>query len=70
MVISNKISKELGGFGPILLCYKISSNVHLIDINTLSTFQFDENSYWKYNFKSFVDRKCLQEFLVFILFNT
>ena len=62
--LEKEVSKELGGVGPILLCHKISTNVHLIDPLTLKTYEFDEHTYWKYNFKSYVERNALQEFLV------
>ena len=28
------------------------------------TYEFDENTYWKHNFKSYIERSCLQEFLI------
>lgn len=46
----------------MLLCHKLSTNIHLIDPITNETLEFDENTYWKYNFKSFVDRRFLEEF--------
>lgn len=64
IVINNQTSKELGGIGPVLLCYKVSSRIHLIDPVTFKTYEFDENTYWRYNFKSYIDRSCLQEFLI------
>lgn len=62
--LEKNTSKELGGIGPLLLCHKISTNIHLIDPQTLKSYEFDENTYWKYNFKSFVDRSVLQEFQI------
>jgi len=64
IVIDKQTSKELGGLGPVLLCYKVSSRIHLIDPLTFKTYEFDENTYWRYNFKSYIDRNCLQEFLI------
>ncbi len=64
IVIDKQTSKELGGIGPVLLCYKVSSRIHLIDPLTFKTYEFDENTYWRYNFRSYIDRKCLQEFLI------
>ena len=64
IVFDKEMAKELGGIGPVMLCHKIASTVHLIDPLTLLTYEFDEHNYWKYNFKSFVDRSCLVEFLV------
>jgi nonsense-mediated mRNA decay protein 3 len=64
IIFDKATSKELGGIGPVMLCYKLSTTIHLIDPLSLLTYEFDENVYWKYNFKSFVDRRCLVEFIV------
>lgn len=64
IVLDKSMCKELGGVGPVLLCYKVSSQIHLIDPLSFKSYEFDENTYWRHNFKSYVDRSCLQEFLV------
>lgn len=64
IILSKEQSKELGGIGPVLLCYKTSANVHLLDPLTFEILEFDENTYWKYNFRSHIDRSTLQEFLI------
>jgi nonsense-mediated mRNA decay protein 3 len=64
IVLSREERKELGGIGPILLCYKTSSNVHLMDPRTFEVLEFNENTFWKYNFKSYVDRSTLEEFTI------
>jgi nonsense-mediated mRNA decay protein 3 len=64
IIIDKETSKELGGINNILLCYKVSTNIHLLDPLKMETYEFDENTYWKYNFKSFVDRSCLIEFII------
>jgi len=68
IIFDKETSKILGGIGPVMLCHKISSNIHLIDPLTMLTYEFDENVYWKYNFKSYVDRSTLVEFIVNICF--
>lgn len=64
IILEKATSKELGGVGPVLLCYKVSSRIHLIDPLNFKTHEFDENTYWRHNFRSYIDRSCLQEFLV------
>lgn len=64
IVIDKQTSKDLGGLGPVLLCYKVSARIHLIDPLTFKTYEFDENTYWRYNFRSYIDRRCLQEFII------
>ena len=64
IIFDKATSKKLGGVGPVMLCHKLSSTIHLIDPLTMLTYEFDENTYWIYNFKSYVDRSCMVEFLV------
>jgi len=64
IVLSKEERKELGGIGPILMCYKTSTNVHLMDPRTFEVIEFDENTFWRYNFKSYVDRSTLEEFTI------
>jgi len=70
IVLEKNAFKQLGGIGPLLLCYKISSQIHFIDPFTFDTTGIDSNTYWKYNLKSTVDRSCVREFLVSINYNT
>ena len=64
IVLSQEESKKLGGIGPVLLCYKVSTNIHLLDPLTFEVIEFDENTYWKFNFRSHIDRTTLKEFIV------
>ena len=64
VILDKEQYKMLGGIGPVLLCYKISTNVHLIDPLTFEVIEFDENTYWKHNITSNIDRECLEEFVV------
>jgi len=64
IILNKQTSKELGGIGPLLLCYKLSSKIHLINIVSFNTYEYDENTYWKYNFKSFIDKQSLNEYLI------
>lgn len=64
IILNKEHCKELGGIGPVLLCYKQSSSIHLVDPKTFQTYEFDGCTYWKYGFKSYVDRVCMIEFLI------
>ena len=64
IVLDKATSKTLGGVGPVMLCYKVSSRIHLLCPLTFKTYEFDENTYWRHNFRSYINRTCLQEFLI------
>jgi nonsense-mediated mRNA decay protein 3 len=64
IVLDKETSKSLGGAGPVLLCYKFNAQMHLIDPLTFNTYHFDGSTYWRHGFKSYVDRRCLEEFLI------
>ena len=64
VMLDKNTMKQLGGIGPVLHCYKLSSQIHFIDPVKFTTFEIDSNTYWKYNLKSCIDRSCLTEFLV------
>lgn len=64
IVLTSEQKKEFGGIGPVLLCYKISTNVHLVDPLTFEVIEFDENTYWKHNFRSHIDRSTLKEYVI------
>lgn len=64
IVLNKEQFKQLGGIGPVMLCYKISTNIHLVDPLTFEIIEFDENTYWKHNFRSYIDRECLEEFVI------
>ena len=62
--LSSSVSKQLGGIGPLVICDRVSSKIRILDPVTFETVELDSNSYFKYEFKSYVDRKCLSEFLI------
>jgi nonsense-mediated mRNA decay protein 3 len=41
VLLPKGLAKELGGIGPIVLVYKISKFIHIVDINTMQTFEVD-----------------------------
>ena len=64
IILSENNYKKLGSIGPVLLCYKQINNLKFIDPITFETLDLDNNTYWRYGFKSYIDRKCLSEFLI------
>jgi nonsense-mediated mRNA decay protein 3 len=64
IVLDKETSKNLGGIGPVVLCHKLSSKIHLVDPLTFNVCELDGNNYWRHEVKSYVDRKCLEEFLI------
>ena len=67
--LDKSTNKKLGGIGPLLICSKVSSQVQLLDPITFITYEFDSNTYWKYNFKAFADQSSFSEYLVINVFN-
>lgn len=64
VILPKKLSREFGGIGPMILVYKITKSIHILDINTMRTFEIDQVSYWKNPFKQLIGRDRLSEFVV------
>jgi nonsense-mediated mRNA decay protein 3 len=41
VILPKSLSKELGGIGPMVLVYKITTFVHIVDVNTMKTYEVD-----------------------------
>lgn len=70
VVLPKALSKELGGLGPLVLVYKISTFVNVVDVITMRTYEIDQGTYWKYNFTALCGRDRLTEFIVINIENT
>lgn len=64
VLLNDSTSKSLGGIGPVMLCDRVSSKIRLIDPRSFESVEFDGNSFFKYDFKTGVDTKCMKEFLI------
>jgi nonsense-mediated mRNA decay protein 3 len=64
VLLPPKLSKELGGVGPIVLVYKVTTSVHMVDIHTMRTHEIDAVTYWQHTFKALAGRERLSEFIV------
>jgi nonsense-mediated mRNA decay protein 3 len=50
VILPKPLSSQLGGIGPLVLVYKISTFVHIVDVHTMQTYEIDQINYWKYQF--------------------
>ena len=64
VLLPQALSQELGGIGPLVLVFKISTAVHIVDVRTMQTHEIDEVTYWKHQFSALCGRDRLSEFLV------
>jgi len=64
VILPKALSKQLGGIGPMVLVYKISKFINIIDIKTMQTFEIDKQSYWSDKFGAVLGRDRLSEFVV------
>lgn len=63
-ILPKTLSKLLGGIGPMVLVYKISQAVHIVDIKTMQTFEIDKKNYWQHKFKAVLERDRMTEYIV------
>lgn len=63
-VIPKKLSNLLGGIGPLVLCYKVSQHIHIVDVMTMETQQIDSTLYYQHMFQGFLSKQHLTEFIV------
>ena len=64
VILDHKTSKVLGGIGPLVLVYKVTTSVHFVDIHTMRTIEIDGPTYYKHQFTPVCSRERLTEFVV------
>jgi len=64
VLLPKALAQELGGIGPLVLVYKISTLVQIVDVLTMQTCEVDEVAYWKHQFGALCGRDRLTEFVV------
>jgi nonsense-mediated mRNA decay protein 3 len=64
VILPPKLSKALGGIGPVILVFKVTTSVHIVDVHTMQTHEIDSATYWKHMFKAVCSRERLQEYIV------
>lgn len=55
---------SLGGIGPVVLCYKVTTSIHLVDTETLAMAEIQNDRYWKSPFTSLGSTANLVQFVV------
>ena len=64
VILPKPLSRLMGGIGPMVLVYKVSQFIHIVDIRTMRTYEIDKATFWKHQFKSVLGRDRLSEFIV------
>ena len=64
VILEPKLQKALGGIGPLILVYKVTTSVHIVDVHTMRTHEIDTTNYWKYMFKALCTMDRLTKFIV------
>jgi nonsense-mediated mRNA decay protein 3 len=64
VILPIKLQKVLGGIGPLVLVYRVTTAVHIVDVHTMRTHEIDSTHYWKYMFKALCTRDRLTKFIV------
>ena len=41
VILPKSLAKEFGGIGPMVIVYKISKFIHILDIHTMQTYEVD-----------------------------
>lgn len=59
-----KLSRELGGTYPILLCIKVTKMIHLLDFKTMQVHEIDYSTCAAYDLKALCSRESLTSFII------
>jgi nonsense-mediated mRNA decay protein 3 len=59
-----KIAQRMGGISPLVLCYKVTQALHLVDPLTCKVAEVGSDMYWKQPFRSLCSRDNLQRYVV------
>jgi len=62
--LPTKVAKSTGNVNPLLLCYKVSSLIHLIDPLTLQCVEFTSTAFWNNPFRSITTAKQLIQYVI------
>jgi len=64
VLLPQKLSRECGGIGPLVCCYKISKSINIVDVVTMETYEIDSATYWKNPFYSLLTRPNMVQFRI------
>ena len=64
VILPLKVAQQLGSINPVVLCSRVGSSVHFLDLLKLQSVEMQANAYWRQPFESLCCYKDLVEFLV------
>jgi len=64
VILNPKLQKQLGGIGPLILVYKMTTCVHVVDIKSMRTHEIASPKYWENQFLPVCSRERLSPFIV------
>jgi nonsense-mediated mRNA decay protein 3 len=64
VLLPAKLSRDMGGLGPLVLCSKVNSKLYFLDPTNMQQGEVTSNVYWKHQFTSLMDTRRLSEFTV------
>ena len=64
VLLPSKTAASLGYINKVVLVSSVSSSIHVVDFNTLSTGEIDNEKFWKHPFKALCSYKSLTNFTV------
>lgn len=62
--LPQKVAQSLGNINPLLVCTRITTNIHVIDPATLQTAELSSHVYWRSPFTALVGPTQMTEFMV------
>lgn len=62
--LPHKLSRQMGGIGPLVLCSKVNSKLYFLDPTTLQESEMTKEVYWKHSFTSLMDTQRLVQYTV------
>lgn len=62
--LPTKLARASGNISPLLLCYKVSSQLHFIDPLTLQALEVSSNTFWNYPFRALCTAKSLIQYVI------
>jgi len=62
--VPKSIQSKLGNIGPLVICQKVTTMIHLLDFQTLDYVEISKDNYWRQAFNPIADRPVLKEYMV------
>lgn len=64
VLIPSQLAKKLGGVSPLMLCYKVTNSLHMVDPVTLKLCDISANTYFRYPFQPVMNKNKLMRFVI------